>query len=72
MSGKHFGYVVTTLRLPREVHERMKEYVKDFNYEVRWWEKKMSRTLLVGKALVEYMRKYPVEVIHKTENEGGD
>ena len=48
-------FVVTTFRIPKEVHEQMKKYIEDYNHEVRWWDKKMSMTVLTGKALTEYM-----------------
>lgn len=48
-------FIVTTFRIPREVHVKMKEYVEDFNYNVKWHEKKMNYTVLIGKALQEYM-----------------
>lgn len=48
-------FIITTFRIPREVHEWMKEYIEDYNHEVKWWEKRMSLTVLTGKALIEYM-----------------
>lgn len=52
-------YVLSTFRIPREVHARMKEYIEDFNCNVRWHEKKMNMTVLIGKALEAYMGKSP-------------
>ena len=54
-------FIVTTFRLPKDVHNEMKKYVKDFNYNVRWWDRKLSLTVLAGKALMEYMNNHPSE-----------
>lgn len=48
-------FVVTTFRIPHEVHEKMKEYIEDYNHVVPWNKKRMSLTVLTGKALTEYM-----------------
>lgn len=53
-------FVLSTFRIPREVHTRMKEYIVDFNSGVLWHEKKMNMTVLIGKALEAYMGKNKV------------
>lgn len=53
-------YVLSNFRIPREVHQRMKEYIADYNYNVLWHEKKMNMTVLIGKALEAYMGKNKV------------
>ena len=54
-------FIVTTFRLPKDVHNKMKRYVKNFNYNVRWWDRKLSLTVLAGKAFMEYMGNHPLE-----------
>lgn len=61
-------FTVSTFRIPREVHIRMKQYVKEYNAKVKWDEVKMSFTVLIGKALEEYMGRNPlgkVIITHK-------
>ena len=52
---KDSKYIVTTFRVPVEVHGRAKSFIKKFNKSVSWDEKKLTLTVLVGKALEEYL-----------------
>lgn len=58
MSDQRF--VVTTFRIPKEIHGKAKEYIKESNRTIRWDEKRMSLTILIGKALDVYMKIHPL------------
>ncbi len=53
-------FVVSTFRIPKEIHAKAKEYTKEFNRTRQWDQQKSSLTILIGNALVAYMKSHPL------------
>ena len=61
-------YIVTTFRVPKEVHGRAKSFIKKYNESISWDEKKLTLTVLVGRALDDYLDRVDSESLELIES----
>lgn len=48
----------TTIRMTKEVHRDMMKWIAEYNFNIKWDERKMTIGLLTAKAIQEYIERH--------------